>query len=137
MSRLSAVRRVRELLESRRLAELADAERAASRAIDARRQARAAREQQGVAGGRRSLDQLAADRAAMLAALDLVTDADRQVDDADRAVATARQRFTEAAIERRSVERIESRRAAEQARAAARRADRQLDDLAIIRWGRS
>lgn len=137
MSRLGAVRRVRELVVNRRLAELAAAERTAAEALAARRDARAARAEVRGPRGRLQPSDLAAARIGQLAAVEDIAEADRRSSDADRVVATARATWVAAAVDHRSVERIETRRAADRTREAARRAERQLDDLAIVRWQRS
>jgi hypothetical protein len=137
VSALAAVLRVRTLLERRALAEHAAAERAV---VVARGEVAVAREAR--AGHRPQVG--STDPRALLASRVGGLALDEQVARAgERQLATGReaevtgQRRVAAAVARRSVERLDERRHAAAAVAAAKRTERQLDDLALDRWRRS
>ncbi|MTV27343.1 hypothetical protein FTX61_18270 [Nitriliruptoraceae bacterium ZYF776] len=137
MSRgLAAVLRVRQLAERRRLADQARATTEVERARAVRAAAIAARDVQPPAEIEIRAAALVLRRLGGVAAHDDVLHADHQLLAAIRAEELAAARRVEASIEVRSVERLTERRRQDAARAAARRADQQLDDIAVQRWGR-
>lgn len=138
MSRgLDAVLRVRRLTERRRQAEKARAAQDVESARAVRSAAVAARE-----ASRPTSDlelraaALVLERLGGMATHDDVIQADQRLLAALRADEVAAARRVEASIEVRSVERLQERRRLDAARAAARKAEQQLDDIAIQRWGR-
>ncbi|WP_052668822.1 hypothetical protein [Nitriliruptor alkaliphilus] len=137
MSALKAVLRVRSLLERRALAEHAIAEREAAAARATVELARAARSAHRPDSGSMTTAGLAGARAGAMALHDDVLRADQQELATGREAELAGQRRVEAAIARRSVERLDERRTTAAAIAAAQRVERQLDDLAIDRWRRA
>lgn len=80
---------------------------------------------------------LASARVGAMALHDGVLRADQLELATGREAELAGQRRVDAAIARRSVERLDERRTAAAAIAAAKRVERQLDDLAIDRWRRA
>jgi flagellar biosynthesis chaperone FliJ len=134
---LKAVLRVRSLMERRALAEHAMAEREAAAARATVEHARAARSAHRSGFGPMTAAGLTGARAGAMALHDDVLRADQQELAAGREAELAGQRRVEAAIARRSVERLDERRTVAAATAAAKRVERQLDDLAIDRWRRA
>jgi hypothetical protein len=137
VSSLQAVLRVRTLLERRALAEQATAERAATQARAVAERARAARAGYRAGTGGTTRDALTGARVGTLALQESVLRADQADLAASRDAELAAQRRVQASVARKSVERLEERRSAATAAAAAKRVERQLDDLAIDRWRRS
>lgn len=137
--RLGVVRRVREHMERRRIIELMLAEREAAEARADREAARAERDARLKAGTEEALtpDQLTLLRTHGLAVQEVVFIAERRVESADEVTERSRLAAVDAAIARRSVERVAEKRADEAARDASRRAERHLDDVAVERWRRS
>jgi hypothetical protein len=132
--RLALVVRVRELAEHRRLAERAAAATAVREAVAARAAAADAYDGHRPDPGPTRPAVLTAHR---LAGVALGEDVERTVDVerlADRDLELAEARRVEAAVARRSVERLADRQRAAAAVAAIRAADRQMDDLALQRW---
>lgn len=137
MSALAAVLRVRTLLERRAIAEHAAAERAVVEARAAAAEARRTRATHRADVGPTSRGALTGGRVAALALHEEVLRADLDERTRGREAEVTGQRRVEAAIARRSVERLDERRNAAAAAAAAKRTERQLDDLAIDRWRRT
>lgn len=137
MSALKAVLRVRSLLERRALAEHAIAERHAGAAHAAAEQARGDLASHRFETGPTSAAGLAGARVGALALQDGALRAEQRELSAGREAELAAQRRVQAAVARRSVERLDERRSAAIASEAAKRVERQLDDLAIDRWRRS
>jgi hypothetical protein len=137
VSALAAVLRVRSLLERRATAEHARAERALEAARAEVASARDARTAHQPPAGPTSRPGLTGDRLGALALHEHVLRAGQGERTAARDAELAGKRRVEAAVARRSVERLAERRNAATAAIAAKRVERQLDDLAIDRWRRS
>ncbi len=137
MSALKAVLRVRSLLEKRALAEQVAAERVALEARAAVAAARTERAGHRPTTGTASAAAITAGRVGALALHERVLGAGQRAHVAEREAELAGNRRVAAAIGRRSVERLDERRNAQAAATAAKRVERQLDDLAIDRWRRS
>lgn len=137
MSALKAVLRVRTLLERRALAEHALAEREAAAARIATERARAALASYTSAVGPTDRAGLVGARVGGMALHEDVLRAGQRELASGREAELAGKRRVDAAVARRSVERLDERRSAVLAATAAKRVERQLDDLAIDRWRRA
>lgn len=131
---LSAILRIKSLVEARRQAEQA----AASfrvRAADQHRQAsESASQQHVVADGATTAAAMALGRAAGVSRQLDVDEAATALRMAQREAQRAEQAWQAVAIERRTIERAVERQQTRAALIAARQAERQLDDLAGQRW---
>ena len=134
---LKTVIRVRELAERRRLAEQAQALRDAEAADAARDQADAAFTGAAVPAGDTTAVVLHSYRASIIALGEAVEDAEGTSAAAHQQVERAQQLTVEAAIERRSAERLEQRRDAAEAASVSREAQRRADETALQIWRRS
>ncbi len=131
--RLAGVLRVRELAERRALGEAAAAQRVAGAArqrLDARR-----RELNELTPPKRALTPLELRSLALrgLAQHDLVRDAESDVQLSEERHEELVRAWSLAAVQRRSVERLDERRSIEAALAARRAADRALDEIVLLR----
>jgi flagellar export protein FliJ len=135
--RLAAVLGVRERLEKQRQAEQAVAHRDrehASAALAAALAQRAA--QQLVVGRRLATAELFAHRVGLTALGESVEQATEHHTVAEQAVEHAGAALVEAAVARRSVERLRERRAADEREAEAKRQQRRDDEIALQIWRR-
>ena len=134
---LETVRRVRELKERERLAEQARARRAADDAELVMVQRQEAHAQERPPAGGVDVAGLRAHRVAVAALGDAVDRATETRAAADAAHARASERTVEAAIARRSSERLLERRDATEAAAVAKLEDRRRDDIGLQLWRRN
>ena len=135
--RLAAVLGVRERIEKQRQAEQATAQRDrehASAALAAALAQRAA--QQLYVGHRLATEELFAHRVGLVALGESVEHAAGHHAATEQAVERAGARLVEAAVDRRSVERLRERRLADERAAEARRQQRRDDEVALQIWRR-
>lgn len=133
--RMATVLRVRELVEHQRQADRAHAAGEVARASAARHDALAARAEAGASvGDAVTPAQLASVRSGAIALEDLVRHTTGEQRVAERKLTGAERRLTEAAIARRSAERLQERRELAEAREVQRVEDRRADDVGLQQW---
>ena len=133
---MEAVLHVREVLERRCLVEEATARQTLRIATEARQAAEHLRDGDDRVVGAASVDRLRHARLGGLARGEAVDAAVEHERATRRAAELAGQRRVEAAVSRRSAERLRERRADEAAANATRAAERQLDAVALETWRR-
>lgn len=132
---LRTVLRLRELVEQRETVALAHADRTLRAAHARSEQERARHERETRTLDASDVAQLMAQRVAGSASLEAVAVADDRVLGAARVRDERAAARTEAAVRRRSLERLLERIEAREAEDAARRLQREADELAVMRWG--